>query len=108
MTLLRFSSGGKPQRGEDRIGGGPISLPLDPLLHPRQALGGLMDVVAIDIGEGFEQLFETLVATEDRRCRITGTASWRARRWSHSLVMAHPTAFLRGCSVATQNPPVAD
>jgi hypothetical protein len=107
MTLLRSFSGSKPQSGEDRIGGGPISLPLDPLLYPRQALGRLMDVVAIDIGDGFEQLFEAFVATEDRRCRIAAAASRRARRLSHSLEMTHPTAFLRGCSVATQNPPVA-
>jgi len=107
MTLLRFFSGSKPQSGEDRIAGGPICLPLDPLLYSRQALGGLMDVVAIDIGEGFEQLFEAFVPTEDRRRRIAGAASRRARHRSHSLILTHPTAFLRGCSVATQNPPVA-
>jgi hypothetical protein len=107
MTLLRSFSGSKPQRGEDRVDGGPISLTLDPFLHTRQAFGGLMDVVAIDIREGFEQLFEAFGATEDGRCRVTGSASRRARRRPHSLVLTHPTAFLRGCSVATQSPPVA-
>jgi hypothetical protein len=107
MTLLRSSLGGKPQIGEDRIGGGTIGLTLDPLLHPRQAFGGLMDVVAVDIREGFEQLFKAFGPAKDGRRRFAGTASRRARRWPHSLVLTHPTAFLRGCSVPTQNPPVA-
>ena len=107
MTLLRSSLRSKPKCVEDRIGGGTIGLTLDPLLHPRQAFGGLMDVVAIDIREGFEQLFETLGAAENGRRRVAGSASRRARRRPHSLVLTHPTAFPRGCSVATQSPPVA-
>ncbi len=107
MTLLRSFSGGKPQSGEDRIGGGPIGLPFDPLLDPRQALGGLMNIIPVDIGEGLEQLLEAFGATEDCGRRIAGPASRRTRRRSHSLVLTHPTAFRCGCSVATQNHPVA-
>ena len=44
--------GSKPQRGEDRVGGGRLGLPLDPVLYKGEALGGLMDVVPLgDVGE---------------------------------------------------------
>ena len=97
MTLLRSFSGSKPQGGEDRIVGGPISLTLNPFLYTRQALGGLMDVVAIDIREGLEQLFKAFGPAKDGRRRVAGTASRRARRRPQSLVLTHPTAFLCGC-----------
>jgi hypothetical protein len=109
MTLLRYFLGGKTQSGEDRIGGGTIGFSLDPILHPRQTLGGLMDVVAIrEVGERFEQLLETFGAAEEGRSRhIAGPASRRARRWPHSLVLTHLSAFPLGCSARTQSPSVA-
>jgi hypothetical protein len=109
MTLSRYFSGGKPQSGEDRIGGGMIGLPPDPILYSRQPFGGLMDVVAVgDVGEGFEQLFEALGAPEHRRGRrLAGTATRRARRRPHSFVLTHPSAFPCGCSAATQSPSAA-
>ena len=110
MTLSRYFSGGKPQSVEDRIGGGMIGLAPDPLLYPRQTLGRLVDVVAVgDVDKGFEQLLQAFGAAEHRRGRrrLAGTASRRARRRSHSLVLTHPSAFPLGCSAATQSPPIA-
>ena len=109
MTLSRYFSGGKTQSGEDRIGGGAISFPLDPFLHSRQTVGGLVDVVAVsEIGECFEQLFEALGAAEDRGGRrIAGAATRRAGRWPRSLVLSHLSAFPLGCSARTQSPSVA-
>lgn len=109
MTLLPYFSGGKTQSGENRIGGGAIGFPLDPLLYSRQTLGGLMDVVAIrEVGERFEQLLEAFGAAEDGGGRrIAGPASRRQRRWPHFLVLTHLSAFPLGCSARTQNPPVA-
>lgn len=86
----------KPQRGEDRIGGGRLGLPLDPVLDPRKALGGLMDVVAVgDVDKGFEQLFEAFGAAKDRYL-VAGSASRRAYHRPHCSVSPHPSAFLRG------------
>ena len=109
MTLLRSFSGSKPQRGEDRIGGGPFGLPPDPLLDAGQALGGLMDVVAVgEVGEGFEQLLKAFVAAEDRGgCRMAGAASRRAHGRPHFFDLFHPSAFPRGIPAAIQNHPIA-
>jgi len=109
MKLLRGFSGSKPQRGEDRIGGSLIGLPPDPLLDPREALGGLVDVVAVgDVDKGFEQLLEALGATEDRARRIVGSAAARrAHRGPHSIDLSHPSAFSRGIEAVTQTRPVA-
>jgi hypothetical protein len=52
-------------------------------------------------------LFKAFGPAKDGRRRVAGSASRRARLRPHSLVLTHPTAFLRGCSVATQSPPVA-
>lgn len=109
MTLSRYFSGGETQSGEDRIGGGVIGLPFDPLLHSCQTLGGLVDVVAVsEVGECFEQLLEAFGAAEDsRRYRIGRTASRRTPGWPHSLVLSHLSAFPLGCSARTQGPSVA-
>lgn len=110
MTLSRYFSRSKTQSGEDRVGGGMIGLPPDPLLYSRQTLGGLVDVVAVgDVDERFEQFLEAFGAAEHRGgCRFAaGTASRRRRRPLYSFVLTHPTAFPRGCSPATQNHPVA-
>ena len=109
MTLSRYSSGGKPQSVEDRIGGGAIGFPLDPFLHSRQTFGRLVDVVAIgEVGERFEQLFEAFGAAEDGGGRrIAGTASRRTRRRPHWLELTHSSAFPLGCAARTQSPPVA-
>jgi hypothetical protein len=93
MTLWPPFSGSKPQRGEDRVGGGRLGLPRDPLLDPREAFGRLMDVVAVgDIGKGFEQLFEAFGAPEGRR-RLGHPASRRAHNRSRASVSSHPSAF---------------
>jgi hypothetical protein len=110
MTLLRYFSGGKPQSGENRIRGGMIDLTLDPFLDPRQALRGLVDVIAVgDVDKCFEQFFEAFGAAEDRRAGRSpaGAAPGRARRRPQSLVLTHSSAFPRDCSVATQSPSVA-
>jgi hypothetical protein len=109
MMLSRYSSGGKPQSGEDRIGGGMIGLPLDPLLYSRQTLGRLVDVVTVgDVDERREQLLEAFGAAKHRSGRrpVVGAAPRRARPRPHSFVLTHPSAFPRGRS-ATQSPPVA-
>lgn len=96
MTLSLPFSGSKPQRGEDRVGGGRLGLPPDPVLHPRQALRCLMDVIAVgDVDEGFEQLLEAFGAAKDW-CRIGRSASRCAHHWPHYSVSPHPNAFLRG------------
>lgn len=110
MTLWRYSLGGKPQSGEDRIGGGATGLRVDPFEHAVKAFGGLVDVVAVgDVGEGFEQLFEAFGPAETcrGRRRMIGPAPWRARLRPYSCVMTHPSAFSRGGSAATRNPPAA-
>jgi hypothetical protein len=96
MTLSLPFSGSKPQRGEDRVGGGRLGLPPDPVLHPREAFGGLMDVVAVgDVDKGLEQLFEAFGAAKDRR-RTGRSASRRAHHRPHCSISLHPSAFLRG------------
>jgi hypothetical protein len=82
MTLSLPFSGSKPQRGEDRVGGGRLGLPPDPVLYPRQSLGGLMDVVAVG-------------AAKDQR-RTGRSASRRSHHRPHWSVSPHPSAFLRG------------
>jgi hypothetical protein len=106
MTLLRSSSGSKPQRGEDRIGGGQFGLLLDPLLDPGQAFGGLVDVVAIgDVDKGFEQLFKTLVAGAVwRRCSEGGSASRRAHDRPQFFDPSHSPAFPRSIPADVQSP----
>jgi hypothetical protein len=96
MTLLRAFSGSKPQRGENRIGGGHFGLLPDPFLDPGQAFSSLMDVVAIgDVDKGFKQLFKTFVAGRAWPGREGGSASRRAHDRSHFVCLSHPTAFPR-------------
>ena len=109
MTLSRSSSGGKPQRGEDRIGGSRVGLLLDPLLNDGEAFGGLMDVVAVgDIDKSFEQLFETLLAGAKRGggCGV-GAAFGRAHDRPHSFVQSHSSAFPQGFPGSAQSLPGA-
>ena len=102
MTRSRSFSGGKPKRGEDRVVGGRSSLVVDPFLNPREAFGGLMDIVAIgDIGECFQQLFEALGAAESGR--PGGAATRRASGWQHSLVVSHLAAFPHGIPARTRS-----
>ena len=109
MTHSRYFSGSKPQSVEDRIGGGAIGFPLDPLLHPRQPLGRLMDIVAVgEVGECLEQLLEAFSAAEDSGAGcIARTASRRPRRRPRLLMLTHSSAFPRGCSSGTQSRSVA-
>lgn len=110
MTLSRYSSGGKPQSVENRIGGGMVGLTLDPFLDQRQAFGGLVDVVTVgDVDKCFEQFFEAFGAAEDRRRGRSPVraAARRARRRRQSLVSTHPSAFPRDDPAATQSLSVA-
>ena len=116
MTLSR-SSGSKPQSVEDRIGCGALRLAHDPVLDSGEAFGGLMDIVAVDVGDRIEQLFDTLIPAASRRgCRRTGTASRYQSDRAHSAVLSHPIAFPRGAvtfvepnsPALTQNHPLAD
>jgi hypothetical protein len=109
MMLWRFSSGGKPQRGEDRIGGSRGGLPLNPLLNLGQTFRRLMDVVAVgDVGKGFEQLFKAFAAIQRRISdRMTGAASWCAHRRQHSFLLSHACAFPHDIPDRIQIRPVA-
>jgi len=96
MTLSR-NSGSKPQSVEDRIGCGALRLAHDPVLDPSKAFGGLMDIIAVDVGDGIEQVLDTLVAAAGwRECRRMGTASRHQSDRAHSVVLSHPVAFPRG------------
>jgi hypothetical protein len=109
MTLWRFSSGGKPQRGEDRIDGSRSGLPFDPFLNLRQAFRCLMNVVPIgDIGKGLKQLFETFAAIQRwTGDRVAGAASWCAHHRQHSFLLSHSRAFPHVFLAGIQTRPVA-
>ena len=111
MKLSRCS-GSKPQSAEDRIGSGALRLADDPVLHLGQTRGGLMDVVAVDIGDGIEQLLNAFIPTGGRcRCRRLGVASRNQRNRARSIVLSHPIAFPLGvpASIAeTSSEPYAD
>lgn len=111
MTLWRCS-GSKPQSAEDRIGSGALRLADDPILHLGQTRGGLMDVVAVDISDGFEQLLDPFVAIVGCfRYRRLGVASRNQRDRARSIVLSHPIAFPLGvpASIAeTSSEPYAD
>jgi hypothetical protein len=111
MTLLRSFSGSKPQPGEDRVGGGLLSLATDPFLDSGKALRGLVDVVPVgNVGKRFEQLFQALVARARRGgCGVPRSALRRAPDQPHFFDLSHPNAFPRGITPAvTQNPPGAN
>jgi hypothetical protein len=107
MKLSRSSLRGKPQPGEDRIGGGLFGLPLDPVLYPGQAFGRLMDVVAVsDVGKRFKQLLEALALVQNGRgCRmaVAGGASRRAHGRQNFFDMIHTRAFPRGIPTRIQS-----
>jgi hypothetical protein len=107
MKLLRAFSRSKPQPGEDRIGGGLLGLPLDPVLYPGQAFRRLMNVVAIgDVGKGLKQLLKALALVQNGRgCRmaVAGGASWRAHGRQNFFDVVHPRAFPRGIPTQIQN-----
>jgi len=100
MKLSRYL-GGKPQRAEDWIGSGPFRFADDPLLHSGQSLGGLMDVVAVDIGDGIEQLLDAFIPAGGRcGCRHVGAASRYQGDRARSVVLFHPIAFPHGVSAS--------
>jgi hypothetical protein len=104
MTLWRSSLRGKPQSGEDRIGGGAIGLGVDPIQHMAQTCSRLVDVVAVgDIDESFEQLFEAFgpAKVSGRRHWASCPAAW-CTDFPHSFALIHPGAFPHGSSEATQ------
>ncbi len=100
MKLSRYS-GGKPQRAEDWIGSGPLRFVGDPVLHQGQSLGGLMDVVAVYVGDGIEQLLDAFIPAGGRcRCRHMGAASWHQGDRARPIVLFHPIAFPHGVSAS--------
>ena len=109
MTLWRYSSGGKPQRGEERIVGRRGGLPRDPFLNLRQTFRRLMDVIPLgDIGKGFEQLGEAFIAIQwwigDR---VAGAASGCTHHRQYSFPMSHARAFPHDVPAGIQTHPVA-
>jgi hypothetical protein len=109
MTLWRYSSGSKPPRVEDRIGGSRVGLLIDPLLHQGEAPGGLVDVVAVgDVDKSFEQLFKAFLARAERGGSYGfGAASGRSHDRPHSFVLSHLNAFPQGFPVSVQSHPAA-
>jgi hypothetical protein len=95
MKLSRYS-GSKPQRAKNGIGSGPFRFADDPVLHPGQTFGGLMDIVAVDVGDSLEQLLDALVAGAGR-CgdRRLGAASRHQGNRARSIILSHPIAFPR-------------
>jgi hypothetical protein len=103
MKLWRCS-GSEPQSGEDGIGSGPFRFASDPILHSGQSLGRLMDIVAIDVGDGFEQLSDAFVATVGQvKGRRTIVAPRHGRDAARSVVLSHPIAFPRDGSAIPQH-----
>jgi hypothetical protein len=94
MKLSRCS-GGKSQNVEDRIGGGSLGLPPDPVLYPGKPLRGLMDVIAVgDIDDGLDQLLKTLVSGCDHQGnRRFLVASRHADFGARLIDLVHPIAF---------------
>ena len=94
MKLSR-SSRGKPQNVEDRIGGGSLGLPPDPILYPGKPLRSLMDVIAVgDVDDGLNQLLETFVPGRDhRRHWRLMVASRHADFGARVIDLVHPIAF---------------
>jgi hypothetical protein len=100
---LSTGSGSKPQSVEDGIGSGPFRLAPDPLLHSGQSLGGLVDVVAIDVDERFEQQFDAFAACAGGSRHI-GAAPRHTAYGSHSAELCHLTAFPRNIPAMTAEP----
>lgn len=100
MKLSRYS-GSEPQSAEDRIGSGALRLANDPVLHLGQTRGRLVDVVAVDIGNGFEQLLDPFVPLAGRfgNWRLGG-ASRHQRNRARSIALSHPIAFPLGVSAS--------
>jgi len=108
MTLSRCS-GSKPQSGEDWIGSGAFRFADDPVSHPGQTFGRLMDVVAINIGDGFEQLLDAFVSIAGRcRYRRTSAAARYQGDRSRSIVLFHPIAFPSASIAETNSAPYTD
>jgi hypothetical protein len=99
MKLSRYS-GGKPQRGEDRIGSGALRFAGDPVLHPSESLGGLVDVVTVEIGDGVEQLLDAFIPAARRSRRMGATSRHQGDR-ARSVVLSHPIAFPNGVAAPT-------
>jgi hypothetical protein len=95
MKLSRCSGGKSQQHVEDRIGGGSLGLPPDPVLHPGKPLRGLMDVIAVgDVDDCLDQLFETFVPGGDHQGnRRFLVASRYADFGARFIDVVHPIAF---------------
>lgn len=94
--MLSRNSGSELQHVEDRIGGGALRFAPDPVLDPGEAFGRLMNVVAVDVGDGVEQLLNAFIPAGRWRDRHMGTASRNQRDRARSVVLCHPIAFPLG------------
>ncbi|HUI35541.1 MAG TPA: hypothetical protein VLX67_08445 [Stellaceae bacterium] len=95
MTLSR-NSGSELQHVEDWIGCGALRFAPDPILDPGEAFSRLMDVVAVDVGNGVEQLLDAFIPASRWRYRRMGAASRYQRDRARSIVLCHPIAFPLG------------
>jgi hypothetical protein len=104
MKLSHFSLRGKPQRSEERIGGGRLGLPPDPFLNLGQPLRGPMDIVPLgDVGKGLEQLLEAIVAVRRLvKYRVAGAAARRVHHRQHPCLASHLHVFL--CHIPAGTP----
>jgi hypothetical protein len=96
---LSTGSGSKPQSVEDGVGSGSFRLAPDPFLHSGQPLGGLMDVVVVNVDDRFEQQFDAFIAC-DGRSRNISIAPRHATYGSHSADLCHLTVFPRNIPAA--------
>lgn len=91
----------EPQSGEDGIGSGPFRFANDPVLYPGQALGRLMDIVAVNVGDGFEQLLDAVVAGVGQGGnRHMPAAPGHEGDATRFALLSHPAAFSQGISAA--------
>jgi len=101
MKLSRCS-GSKTQGCEDRIGGGALRFANDPGLYPGQTFGRLMNVIAVEIADGVEQLVDAAIPAAGRRgCRRGDTASWHDADHTRLIALPHSIAFLYRAPAAT-------
>jgi hypothetical protein len=96
---LSTGSGSKPQSVENGIRSGSCRLASDPFLHSGQPLGGLMDVIVVDVDDRCEQQFDAFIACA-RRARNISVAPRHATCGSHSADLCHLTDFPRNISAA--------
>ena len=86
--------GSEPQSAEDGIGSGTLRFANDPSLHTGQTLGRLVNVVAVEIGDGVEQLIDAPVSAIGwSRHGHRGIASRDKGDGTRSIALSHPIAL---------------